>query len=505
MSTRDRSIDRLPTAARRPKAWNGDVCKAAFDRAALIKPWTLAYASCSEDALSTDRLTLKGRIPPSLSGTLYRNGPAKHERGNERYGHRWDGDGMVHAFRFGTRHVSHQGRFVETAKYLVERAEDRFLIDAFGTNLSGLPLPDDIDELNAANISVCMAGGELLALWDPGSAYRLDPESLDTLGLKTWAPELRGRAFSAHPKREPDGTLWNFGANPLKGELTVYCIDRNGVLKFFRTLQIPGLPTLHDFAITEKHLVFVMSPIVLNKDRLQSGLSFGQACEWKPALGTRVLTISRSDWTLRWYDLPAGCVFHNANAWEDPSGVIRLQFMSAQDPIALAAGWATMHGEYAHRLGARMTLVELDPRRGAKQVVNPAIEGEFPVVDPNFVGRRQREVLCVGRSPSRDPSVPGFDELVCFDVESGAAQRFSYGSDWMVEEHVFAPATSGKSEWIVGTALNFKRRVTVVSVFSATSIADGPIAQASLPYALPLGLHGLFVPTGPEVPARSRA
>jgi carotenoid cleavage dioxygenase len=493
VNTENTNIDSLSMAGRRPKTWNGEDCKAAFDRARSIKPWTLAYASCNEDSLHVLQIPLEGRIPDGLRGTFYRNGPARHERGQQRYGHRWDGDGMVRAFRFGHQ-VSHQGRFIQTAKYLAETAANRFLTDAFGTNLSGRSLPDDIDEMNAANISVCMSGGELLALWDPGSAYRLDPDSLDTLGLKTWSPELRGQPFSAHPKREPDGTLWNFGANPVIGELTLYCIGKDGALKFSKTLQISGLPMLHDFAITANHLVFVMSPIVLNKDRLQSGLSVGQACEWKPALGTRVLTISKIDWSQRWYELPAGCVLHVANAWEDCSGVIRLQFMNAQDPIAAGAGWAAMYGEYAHRVGACMTLAELDPRSGAKQVSIPEIEGEFPVIDPDFVGRRQREVLCVGRSDSRDPTVPGFDEIVSFDVESGVAKRFSYGKDWLVEEHVFAPGGSGKSEWIVGTALNMTRRQTMVSVFPASSISDGPVAQASLPYALPLGLHGCFVP-----------
>lgn len=38
------------------------------------------------------------------------------------------------------------------------------------------------DSLNAANTSVLATGGELLALWEGGSAYRLAPDSLETLG-----------------------------------------------------------------------------------------------------------------------------------------------------------------------------------------------------------------------------------------------------------------------------------------------------------------------------------
>jgi len=35
-------------------------------------------------------------------------------------------------------------------------------------------------------------------------------------------------------------------------------------------------------------------------------------------------------------------------------------------------------------------------------------------------------------------------------------------------------------------------QVTLVNVLEASRIADGPIAQAALPYKLPLGFHGNF-------------
>lgn len=489
--------NRAPVAGRAP-AWNGEECKRAFSHAAGTKPWTVGYASCNEDELRTNHLPLSGNIPAGLRGTFYRNGPARHERGAQRYGHRWDGDGMVQAFRIGAQ-VSHHGRFVQTAKYVAETAAGRFLRNAFGTYIPGTPpVPDDIDESNVANISLCMAGADLLALWEPGSAYRIDPHTLETIGVRTWSHEFRGRPFSAHPKLEPDGTLWNFGANPLTGELTLYCIGTDGALKRSETLRVDKLPNLHDFAVTDRHLVFLLPPMPVNKEKLESGVSFAQACEWIPGLGTRVLVVSKADWSQRWYELPSGFLFHVANAWEDTSGVIRLQFMGASSPISFVAGWSTMQGMYKHRPGAFMTLVELDPRAGATQIVVEDLEGEFPAVDPLLVGRKCNEVLCLGRSKERGPDIPGFDELVNFDVDKGSTQRYSYGSDWLVEEHLLvadASAPAGPAEWVVGTALNVPLRKTVVSVFRADSIADGPVAQASLPYALPLGLHGLFVPS----------
>lgn len=479
--------------------WDGKACKVAFAKASRDRPWTAGYASCNEDVLPVQQMALDGSIPDGIRGTFYRNGPARHERGGERYGHRWDGDGMVHAFRFGAEPgVTHHGRFVRTSKYLAEEAAGRFLVSAFGTHVDGTdPVPAEIDSLNVANISVCSMGPDLLALWEAGSAYRLDPLTLETRGVKAWSPELQGRPFSAHPKREPDGTIWNFGANPFADELTVYCIGADGMLKRSVTLQVEGLPALHDFAVTSRHLVFPLPPIVLNQDRLKGGAPFAQACEWLPGLGTRVLVVSKADWSSRLYQLPPTCIFHVANAWEDRSGVIRLQMMAAPDPMSFLAGWSVMQGHYRHRRGALMTVVEIDPRAEASQTIAREIEGEFPMVDPAVVGRRNREVLCVARSRGRREDLPGYDELLMFGIEEGVMQRFSYGDDYLVEEHIFVPDSanvSGPAKWIVGTALDLGRKQTVVSMFDATSIVHGPVARASLPYALPLGLHGCYCP-----------
>ena len=494
------SDDRSPPSGRPSMSWDGAECKRAFDRAAIERPWTLGYASYNEDALPATELMLEGSLPAGIRGTLFRNGPARHERGGQRYSHRWDGDGLVQAIQLdASRGMRCQARFVRTPKYLAEQQAGRFQVSAFGTHVPGSDsVPEDIDSINAANISVCMAGSNLLALWEPGSAHYLDPLTLETRGMKSWGSDLAGRPFSAHPKREPDGTLWNFGANPLTGQLTIYCIDKDGSLQRSTTLCVDDLPNLHDFAITDRHLVFPLSPILVNNDRLMSGVSFAQSCEWRPRLGTRVLVVSKADWATRLYELPASCIFHIANAWEDSSGVIRFQMMAAADPMSFLAGFSTMLGTYRHRRGALMTQVILDPHGTATQTINEAIEGEFPIVDPIDVGRKNTEVLCLGRSSARSADVPGYDEVVLFNVETGVDQRFTYGHDYLAEEHLFVPNSSNPknaADWVVGTALDMRSKRTIVSVFRAQRIADGPIARAVLPVAFPLGLHGCYVPT----------
>jgi all-trans-8'-apo-beta-carotenal 15,15'-oxygenase len=102
-------------------------------------------------------------------------------------------------------------------------------------------------------------------------------------------------------------------------------------------------------------------------------------------------------------------------------------------------------------------------------------------------------LLCVVRSAAKSADVPGFDQIAVVDIESGAAERFSYGDGWLVEEHLLISAPGEVApRWVAGTALDTRGENTVLSIFDATHISDGPIAQARLPYSLPLGLHGTF-------------
>ena len=208
----------------------------------------------------------------------------------------------------------------------------------------------------------------------------------------------------------------------------------------------------------------------------------------------RALTIDKRDWSQRTYDLPPGCLFHVANAWEERDGTIRLHYMRSDNPMSLLAGWSVMRGEYLHQEGARVTSLVLDPNGRSSQSTLGECESEFPVVAADDVGRPYSRMLCIERSESRPMDVPGFDQVALLDVDSGASQRFSYGDDWSVEEHLFLmPAGAARPRWIAGTALDTRAGNTVLSIFEAEHLSDGPIAQARLPYSIPLGLHGTFL------------
>src|SRR5262245_5581519 len=115
----------LPNEPRQLR-WNGELLAQAFRNASMHKAWTLGFESMDADLLEASKLRLEGRLPARLRDTLYRNGPARHERGGRRNGHLHDGDGMVQAFVIGADRISHCARYVQTAKYRNEHAAGRF-------------------------------------------------------------------------------------------------------------------------------------------------------------------------------------------------------------------------------------------------------------------------------------------------------------------------------------------------------------------------------------------
>ena len=100
---------------------------------------------------------------------------------------------------------------MRTEKFVAESAANEFLLPAFGSRIKAKRAVKNSDSVNTANTNVVLLGDKLLAMWEGGSAYELDPNTLATRGPVAWKPELKAMPFSAHPKVEADGTFWNFG------------------------------------------------------------------------------------------------------------------------------------------------------------------------------------------------------------------------------------------------------------------------------------------------------
>jgi carotenoid cleavage dioxygenase len=255
---------------------------------------------------------------------------------------------------------------------------------------------------------------------------------------------------------------------------------------------------VHDFAITDRWLVFLLMPLVFDREAREHG-TFLDGLDWRPGRGSVVLLVDKA--TLRVahrVDIAATAFFHMGNAWDDGDSV-RLQVMRVDDFEGLMDDiYAALTGE-ARRSPSRTAPVEIVVTPvGGRSRTQPMSEwtGEFPRIDPRHIGRPTRSLFLASRSDAMPQGLFGMNVVARLDTASGRMQRFDYGAETMAEEHLFVPRP-GAAEgvgWLVGTAWNRVTRRTVLSVFDAAAIDAGPVAQARLPYGLPPGLHGSFVP-----------
>ncbi len=61
--------------------------------------------------------------------------------------------------------------------------------------------------------------------------------------------------------------------------MALYEIGADGALRRVAAVQVPDVGMVHDFAVTERHLVFLMPPLVYDGKRKEAGATFlDRAC-----------------------------------------------------------------------------------------------------------------------------------------------------------------------------------------------------------------------------------
>lgn len=474
---------------------------AAFDAAVADKPWLRPFKGVHDGTqdLRCESLALSGRWPEELRGRFYRNGPALFERGGQRMRHWFDGDGMVQQFTLTGGAVRHVGRLVRTGKLVAEQRAGRFLYSAFGTPVTSDAPAQGPDAYNTANTSALEHAGRVLAMWEGGSAYALDPKDLSTQGPVTWREGLQQVPFSAHPKLDERGHLWNFGT--AGDRLITWHIDPQGRLVRAQIGESPypgGM--VHDMAVTAQYLVVPLPPVRMRLGPQAAGLAPEQAHVFEREQPLRILVLHKDDITRRRvFELPAQFVFHVGNAHERADGRIALSFVGAPDHRTLVQGAvALVAGRPGPPRVSSTQLAVLDMASGRARVESLGDAVEFPRVDPRRVGQAARYQLSAAewrpQAAGRGSLLHGIELR---DLETGRVDRHDYGEHGVAEEHVLVPRPGGHDErdaWVLGTSFDAAAQRTLLNLFDARHLAGGPIAQAWLPYVLPLGFHGNFTP-----------
>ena len=232
------------------------------------------------------QLSVTGRLPEGLAGMYLRNGPNPRFEPKGRY-HIFDGDGMLHGLTLdGAGSATYRNRWVRTEGLAVEERAGRGI---YGGMANGdFATPEETGGgptmKNVANTNVLRHAGRIFCLWEAGLPTEVTP-TLDTLGEYDFGGKLTG-PLTAHPKIDPvTGEMFAYGYSAIPPYLRYYVFSADGQLVRSVDIDLPAPVMIHDFAITERHAVFLDAPAIFDFASFVEG---GPMLAWKPELGTRI-------------------------------------------------------------------------------------------------------------------------------------------------------------------------------------------------------------------------
>ncbi|MEV4257164.1 carotenoid oxygenase family protein, partial [Spirillospora sp. NPDC049652] len=384
--------------------------------------WLDGHRAPVPDETTAHDLPVTGVLPAELNGRYLRNGP--NPRPGEPSGHWFTGHGMVHGIRLRDGRAEwYRNRWVRTRRF----TDDAPFVRADGTF--------DLASVQA-NTHVIAHDGTVYALVEAGLPYELTPE-LDTVGPCDFGGLLT-TAMTAHPKRDPrTGDLLFFGYGFVPPYLTYHRLSADGKLVESREVEVPGPTMMHDFAITENHVVWLDLPMVFDLELAGRG---GMPFRWDDSYGARLGVMPRAgDGPVRWFDVDPCYVFHVGNAYENGRGGVVLTGARYRD-ADIAALWGDIGGAPDPASSAAASGVSrlhrwtLDPATGrASEEVLDDRDVEFPTHDDGRTGLPHRFLYTVSGS-----------SLVKYDLETATSAARDFGGH--VGEAVFVPAEDGRSE-----------------------------------------------------------
>ncbi|MGI5500169.1 carotenoid oxygenase family protein [Lentzea sp. CA-135723] len=440
------------------------------------------------DEVEAVELEVTGSLPPELTGRYFRNGanplPGTYPA------HNFMGQGMLHGIRLENGRAGwYRNRWVRTPM-LDGVFPDR--TDPFG--------PHGVMRNNSSNTSVLHHNGRILSLVENGFPTEIAPD-LTTVGPFDFGGRLK-TAMTAHPKADPvTGELHFFGYGMRPPFVTYHVATADSEIVHSADIEVPAATMMHDFAITEHHVVWLDLPVVFDFDLVRTpGLPFRWSDQHRPRIGVMPRYGTSAD--VRWFDVRPGYAFHVGNAFEDAHGRVVVDAV-AYDGAGFNTIWAGLGGHAdlstalsnTPTLGGNLYRWTLDPATGT--VAEAPVDDlpvEFPTVNDAHTGVGHRYVYAVSTplllDTVRRPSI------VKYDTTTGERHAHALADDWIPGEAEFVPAaddTGEDSGWLLSIVSNERANTAELLVLDASDVTAGPVASVRLPRRVPSGFHGAWI------------
>ena len=429
------------------------------------------WAPVKEEITVSD-LEVKGEVPKEINGLYVRNGM------NPRSGysdHWFFGNGMLHGFNFENGKVSYKNRYVKTPYY----EKDLDIIGSFG-DLSASP----------ANTHIIKHADKLLALEEAHLPWEVD-EDLETKGAYDFSGKLKG-AMTAHPRICPKtGELLFFSYSVMSEPyLTCYRASSAGKLVQIEPIELPRAVMMHDWNITENHVVFMDLPIISDMNlAIETGSPFG----FKPEFGARLGVMPRegSNSDVKWFDIDPCYVFHPLNSYEEGNKII-LYVCRQQE--AMVGGFQDIYG--GETTVARLWKWTIDLELGSvKEEQIDDAPCDFPRIDDRRIGFKNDYGYFTTLETEVDSLTIG-RHLLKYDLVKNKRLTHDLGENVTGGEVLFVPRNANSSEddgWAISLAYEADTDRSKLLVIDSQDFESDPVAEIYAPQRIPNGAHGSWI------------
>jgi len=418
----------------------------------------------SRDA--SDRLEVIGALPPTLNGTLLRNGSNPKDEDPLFW---FFGDGMLHGLNLsGGEARWYKRSWIQTPAVKGEQA--------------GVAA-------GRANTSLVRHAGRTLALYEVAPPFEVRPEDLSSVGYHSFDGATYG-PMCAHPKVDPrTGEMWFIGVSMVPSALSCTCVGAGGEVLKHTSMPLDAMRMIHDFQLTPRFVVLLDLPVLLNPAFVSGGPMF----EWRPDRVARIGLMPRDGElsATRWFEVAPSYVFHTFNAHEEGDEVIleACRFVpSAEDDF------------FTNTSAPTPWRWSLNLKTGAvREEALSDLSVEFPTIDLRRQGQAHRFSYGL-QITAPTPDYPLHPRgLFKQDRASGAVELWDRGEALQLDEAVFVPdsPSAGEDEgWLLSVAYHRAEARSELLVVDAQRLSAGPVARVILPTRVPFGFHGLWVPEG---------
>jgi carotenoid cleavage dioxygenase-like enzyme len=448
---------------------------------------------------------IEGKIPSDLNGAFYRTGPDAQypiAKGNIPF----DGEGHVSMFRIKDGRVHFRSRFVRNQRYLANDKEGRQLFPMYRNPYLDDPKAKGLSR-GTHNTHIIHHNGVLLALKEDSPPAAMDLHTLETLDpVYRFNGQLESAAFTAHPKLDSEtGNMIAFGYEA-KGfatdDINVFEYTPQGKRVWNAWVKVPYISMIHDFAVTDKHIVFYVIPLAYDEAQIKRG---GIHWSWASGQPTYLGIMRRGGdgKDLVWIKGPERSSTHVMGTFDDGNKVHIDVEMSAYNPFPFmpmrdGSRWDPVKG------ASRITRLSVDlskktPKDYGIDVLYPNHIGALPRQDDRYNTKPYR--IGFLPCPDPDPKDPSKRPSSCwarFDHQTHATQLYRGAEGATLAEACFAPRSKTAPEgsgYLMGVVSHGPEggRADLV-ILDAEHIDQGPVATVRLPTRICGQIHGWWVP-----------